>query len=109
MLSFSGVAFVLFFVLFRFRLYGFIEAAALPSIVLRYVCAPTATHSLKTICVLFCSWFLFVSLLLVFLEMWLFPSIFVPLSFFFVWRVRRTFFLFIPEGVFPPCDHGLDI
>ena len=39
MSSFSGVTFVLF----RFRLYTFIEAAALRSIVLRYVGALTAT------------------------------------------------------------------
>ena len=37
----SGVTFVLF----RFHLYAFIEAAALRSIVLRYACAPTATRS----------------------------------------------------------------
>ena len=29
-----------------------------------------------------------------------------PFRFLFVWRVRRTFFL--PNGVFLPCDHGLD-
>ena len=42
MTSFSGVTFV--FVLLRFRLYAFVEAAALRSIVLRYAGAPIATR-----------------------------------------------------------------
>ena len=55
MLSFSGVTFVLF----RFRLYAFVEAAALRSIVLRYAYAPTTTRSyLTTVCVLFSFLFL---------------------------------------------------
>ena len=53
MSSFSGTTFVL--IRFRFRLYAFIEAAALRSIVLRYSCAPTATRNyLTTVCGLFC-------------------------------------------------------
>ena len=52
------------FVLFRFCLYDFIEAAALRSIVLRYACAPTATRSyLTTVYVLF---LVFVSFVFVF-------------------------------------------
>ena len=73
MASFSGVAtFVLF--CFVFRLYAFVRAAALRSIVLRYAGAPIATR------------FFF------FFEMSLFPSIFCIISaFLFVWGVPRTF------------------
>ena len=53
------------FVLHRFRLYGFVEAAVLRSIVLRYAGAPIATRV---------SFFPFV-----YLEISLFPSIFVSL------------------------------
>ena len=42
MTSFSGATFVLF--CFVFRLYAFVEAAALRSIVLRYAGAPIATR-----------------------------------------------------------------
>ena len=42
MTSFSGVTFV--FILLRFRLYAFVEAAALRSTALRYVGAPIATR-----------------------------------------------------------------
>ena len=28
--------------------------------------------------------------------------------FLFVWKVRRTFFVFPDNSVFLPCDHGLD-
>ena len=46
---------------------------------------------------------------LVSLEMSLFPSIFCTISaVFLVWRVRRTFFPCLPNGVFQPCDHRLD-
>ena len=92
MTSFSGVTFVLFcfaLLCFVFRLYAFVEAAALRSIVLRYAGAPIATR------VSFC------------FEMSLFPSIFLyHFHFLFVWRVRRTFFP--SEWCFLPCDHGLD-
>ena len=69
------------FVLLRFRIYAFVEAAALRSNVLRYPGAPIATC---------------VSVFLLFLwECCFFRVFFVPLPFFFVWRVRRTFF---PSG-----------
>ena len=76
---FSGVTFVLF--CFVFRLYAFVEAAALRSIVLRYAGVPIATRV---------SFFYFFPLF--------FGGLFgdVALSecffrFLFVWRVRRTF------------------
>ena len=73
MKSFSGVTFV--FVLLRFRLYAFVEAAALRSIVLRCAGAPIATR------VPF--FFPFVCL-----EVSLFPNIlFFHCRFLFVWRV----------------------
>ena len=51
MSSFSGVTFVLL----RFSLCAFFEAAALRSIVLRHARAPTATRSyLPTVCAFFC-------------------------------------------------------
>ena len=65
------------FVLLRFRLYAFVEAAALGSIALRYASAPIATRV----------YFYF------YLEMSLFRSIFLYyFRFLFVWRVRPTFF-----------------
>ena len=84
------------FVLLRFRLHAFIEAAALRSIVLRYAGAPIATR------VSFFSPF-------VLLEMAFFPSIFCTIAVFslygeYVEPVRFS----LPDGVFPPCDHGLD-
>ena len=74
---FFGVPFVL--VCFVFRLYAFVEAAALRSIVLRYAGVPIATR-----------FFLFLFFFL--LEMSLFPSVLYHFRFLFVWRVRRTFF-----------------
>ena len=87
MTSFSGVTFV--FVLLRFRLYAFVEAAALRSIVLRYAGAPIAPR--------------------VFSFFWrcrFFGVVFVPfpLSLLYGKYVVRSFRL---NGVFPPCDHGL--
>ena len=78
MLIFSDVTFVLF----RFRLSAFTEAAALRSIVLRSsICMRPDSHTQlpTTACVIFLFLFLpfFVSL-----EMSLFPSIFVPLPFY---------------------------
>ena len=67
------------FVLLHFRLYAFVEAAPLRLIVIRYAGAPRQSHV-----------FLFF-----FLQMSLFPSIFVafPLSLCSMdYRVRRTFF-----------------
>ena len=74
----------------RSVLLAFVEAAALRSIVLRYAGAPIATR------------FIFL-----FLEMSLFPSIFGTISAFSLYgeyAVRS----FLPNGVFLPCDHGLD-
>ena len=90
--SFSGVAFVLFFfalLCFVFRLYAFVEAAALRSIVLRYAGAPIATR----VCFV--------------LEVSPFSSIFCTISAFSLYGkyVVRSF---LPNCVFLPCDHGLD-
>ena len=77
------------FVLLRFRLYAFVEAAALRSIVLRYAGAPIATR-----------------VYFYFLEMSLFPSIFCAISACSLcgeYVVRS----FLPNGVFLPCDHGV--
>ena len=84
------------FVLLRFRLYAFVEAAALRSIALRYTGASIATR------VFFLSFFSFV-----YLEMSLFPSIFciIAASFSIGDYVVRSF---LPNGVFLPCEHGLD-
>ena len=57
------------FVLLRFRLYAFVEAAALRSIVLRHAGVPIATR-----------FFLFFVFLFVYLEISLFPSIFCTIS-----------------------------
>ena len=83
MTSFSGVRFVLF--CFVFRLYAFVEAAALRSIVLRYASAPIATR-----------------VFFLFLETSLFPSIFLHhFRFLFaLWRVRRTSTFFPSEWCF---------
>ena len=73
-------------VLLRFRLYAFVEDAALRSIALRYVGAPIATH---------------VSFLFpfVYLEMSLFPSIFYTFAVFSLYGeyVVRSF---LPDGVY---------
>ena len=81
MTSFSGVP---FFVLLRFRLYAFVEAAALRSIVLRYAGVPIATRFL--FCFPSCSFGD---------QMLFFPGIYFvpfPLSLCMDYRVRRTFF-----------------
>ena len=97
MSSFSSVN--LYFVLLRFCLYAFVEAAALHSIVLRYAGAPIATRI---------SFFLFP---FVYLEMSLFPSIFCTnfctiavFSLYGEYVVRS----FLQDGVFLPCNHELD-
>ena len=91
MTSFSGVTFDLFsfaLLCFVFRLYAFVEAAALRSIVRRYEGAPIATR-----------------------VFWggvsLFPSIFCTVSAFSLYGeyVVRSF---LPNGFILPCDHGLD-
>ena len=99
MSSFSGVTFVLF----RFRIFAFIEAAALCSIVLRYACAPTVTRSyLTSACVLF----RFIYLFFVSLEISLFPSTFVPLPYSLC--MESTSYVFLFRMIFLPCGHGLD-
>ena len=79
---------------FVFRLYDFVEAAALRSIILGYAGAPIATRVFP--------------LIVYYLEMSPFPSIFFasfPLSLLYGEYVVRSF---LPNGVFLPCDHGLD-
>ena len=85
------------FILLRFRLYAFVEAAALRSIVLRYAGVPIAAR------VFFVFLFLYV-----YLEMSLFSSIFCTISVFSLYGeyVVRSF---LPDGIFLPCDHGLDL
>ena len=80
------------FVLLRFRLYAFVQAAALRSIVLRYAGAPIATR----VCVCVC-----------FFEVSLFPSLFCTIS---VFSLNGEYVVrsFLPNGVFLPCGHGLD-
>ena len=90
MTFFSGVTFV--FVLLHFRLYAFVEAAALRTIVLRYADAPIATRK-----------FIFL-----FLEMSLFPSIICTISAFSLYYGGNVVRSFLPDGVFLPCDHGLE-
>ena len=87
--SFSGVAFVLFcfaLLCFVFRIRAFFEAAAFRSISCPSICRRPESHT--------CFFFL---------EMSLFPSIFLyHVRFLFVWRVRRTFFpsewCFLPQS-----------
>ena len=94
MTSFSGVMLVF---LLRFRLYVFVEAAALCSIVLRYAGAPIVIRV-----------FVF--------SFRLFGDDHVALSeyfwyhfrFLFVWTIEYVVRSFLPNGVFLPCDHGLD-
>ena len=78
--------FVLF--CFVFRLYAFVEAAALHSIVLRYAGVPIAT------CVSFFLFFHFFA----YLEMSLFPSIFFTISAFSLYGEYVVRF-FLPDGV----------
>ena len=88
--SFSGVTFVLF----RFRLYTYVEAATLRSIALRYSGAPTATRVSFFFPFFLFSFFPFVSL-----EMSLFPSTFVPLLFYFCTEsTSHVFSFFLPDG-----------
>ena len=90
MVSFSGVlslvlCLLLFcFVLLRFRLYAFVEAAALPSIVLRHAGTPIATRV-----------YFFLS----------FSEYIFYISLYGEYVIRS----FLPDyGVSPPYDHGLD-
>ena len=86
---FSLVRFILF--CFVFRLYAFVEAVALRSIVLRYAGVPIATRAyfLRSI---FFPFFIFLFGDVVFSE---FLFCFYCFRFLFVWRVHRTFF---PSG-----------
>ena len=84
--------FVLF--CFIFRLYAFVEAAALRSTVLRYARFRYPHVFLSFIFFLF----------LVYLEISLFPWIFSAFSLYGEYVVSS----FLPDGVFLPCDHGLD-
>ena len=77
------------FVLLRFRLYAFIEAASLCSMVVDM----QASHTRVSFC------------LFVYLEMSLFPSISCTIAVFHSYGVVR---FFLPDGIFLPCDHGLD-
>ena len=96
MTSFSGVTFVLFLLIFR--LYAFVEAAAvLRSIVLRYAGAPIAT---------LVSFFLSFFLLLILMS--LFPSIFCTIAVFSLFGKYVVVRSFLPDGVSLPCHHGLD-
>ena len=80
------------FVLLRFRLYAFVEAMALRSIVLRYVGAPTATSDFFSSCLFgdaaFSEYFLYIAAFSSNGE-----------------YGARSFLL---NGVFLPCDRGLD-
>ena len=92
-LVFSGVTFVLF----PFCLSDFVEAAALPSIFLRYPCAPTATRGYLTnssVCVLFCFDFSF-------------SEYFCTLAVFFLYEESSYVFSPFRMMFFSPCDHGL--
>ena len=93
MTSFSGVPFV--FVLLRFLLYAFVEAAALRSIVLRYAGAPIATRV----------FFFFFFLRCRFFRVFFVPF---PLSLYYTVYGECVVRSFLLNGVFLPCDHGLD-
>ena len=98
MSSFFGVMFVLFFSFSYFCL--FIQAAVLRSIVV-----PRQPHAgTEQLSVVVAS-FLFFCYFFCSLEMSLFPSIFIPFPFLYGEYVVR---FSLPDGVFPPCDHGLN-
>ena len=80
------------FVLLRFRLCGLLEAAALRSIVFRYAGTPTATRVS-----FFFSFFILGDVT--------FSDIFFAVFSLYREYVVRSFF---PDGVFLPCDHGMD-
>ena len=81
-------------VLLRFCLYAFFEAAALRSIVLRYAGAPIATRTRVSFSsfgdVAFSEYFLYHTI--------------SAYSLYGEYVIRS----FLPNGVFLPCDHGLD-
>ena len=88
---FGVVTFVLFS--FVFRLYAFIEAAALRPIALRYAGAPIATRS-------------FFFLLFIWRCRFFRLFVFCTIAVFSLYR-EYVVRLFLPDGVFLPCDHGL--
>ena len=75
-----------------FLSYAFVEAAVLRSMVLRYAGAPIATRVFwgGGGNVAFSEYFLYC------------------FRFLFVWTIEYTVRFFLPNGVFLPCDHGLD-
>ena len=83
---------------FVFRPYAFVEAAALRSIVLRYAGVPIATR----VFFFFFFFFFFFSFLS------LFPSIFLCIISSFSLYGEYVVRSFLPDGIFLPCDHGLD-
>ena len=95
MTPFSGVTFVLFCFVFVF-LYAFVEAAALRSIVLRYAGAPIAARVFFLLFFPFC---LFGDV--AFPEYFLYHCRFLSME-------STSCIFFLPDGVFLPCDHGLD-
>ena len=84
------------FALLRFRMDAFAEAAALRSLVLRYADAPVAAR---------------VSFFFSLLFIWrcrFFRVFFVPFITVFSLYGEYVVRSFLPNGVFVPCDHGLD-
>ena len=117
MTSFSGVRFVLFcFALLRFssfssfffvffRFFAFVEAAALRSIVPRYAGAPIVTRFFSF------SFFSFCLLGDVAFSEYFFCTIFFGTNSAFSLNGEYVIpgsILSFPNGVFLPCDHGLD-
>ena len=84
------------FVLLRFRLYAFVEAAALRSIILRCAGPPIVTRD---------SFFLFPFCF--FGDVAFSEYFFVPLPFSLCME-STSYGFFLPDGVFLPCDIGLD-
>ena len=83
------------FVLLRFRLYAFVEAAALRSIVLQYAGAPIATRFFFVFCSLFFPF--------VYLEMSFFSSILCTIAAFSLFG-KYVVRCFLPNGVLLPFD-----
>ena len=90
---FSGVTFVLF--CFVFRLYDFVEAAALRSIVLRYAGVPIATHT--HVFLFFFPYFFLLG-----------DVAFSEYFFRFLFEESTSYVLSFRMVFFLPCDHGLD-
>ena len=100
-LFFSGVTFVL--LCFVFVFFTCIKAAAVRSIVTRYVCTPVAIRSYLTTVSSFLFFLFFFCGDVAFAEY--FCTILLPFSL----CVKSTSIRFFPSGcVFLPCDNGLD-